>query len=112
MQLARVQQVCKSLITLHDFLTLRFLLDFNSLRIQHLHVVRRKKHLIYKPYAVTYDLLLDVKRLPNCACCSISASNSPISAASRTLASTSATSASLASSIAFLPLANSSGLLP
>ena len=65
MQIVRVQQVCKSFTTLHDFRTLRFLLDFNSLRLQRLHIVRRKKHLIYTPYAVTYDVLFEVKRLPN-----------------------------------------------
>ena len=73
-------------------------------------VAKRVK--LYTFFCSFVHLFFSVKRLPNCACCSISTSNSPSSAASRTLRSVSATSASLASSMAFLPLANSSGLLP
>jgi hypothetical protein len=72
------------------------------------------KNVLY-PYTLFCSfvhLFFCVTRLPNCACFSISASNSPKSAASRTLRSVSATSASLPSSIAFLPLANSKGLFP
>jgi hypothetical protein len=104
------------------FYTLAYLLQFNNLRTQHSALSTQHSALahcttknVLNPYTFFCSfvhLLFCVTRLPNCAYCSISASNSPSSAALRTLASTSATSASLASSMAFLPLANSNGLLP
>jgi hypothetical protein len=54
---------------------------------------------IHKPYAFFCSLVLSVKRLPNCACCSINTSNSPSLVAYRNLRIVSGTSASLASSI-------------
>lgn len=77
--------------------------QFNSLSNLLSHIVRRRTCLIHTRSSVrSVHLLFSVTRLPNCACCFISASNSPSSAASRNLSSVPATSASLASSMAFL----------
>ena len=105
--------MCNSPTTLHVFSTLAYQLQFNRLRNLHTHTVGRRMCLTHTHSSVlSVHLFFSVKRLPNCSCCSISASDSPSSAASRNLRSVSATSASLASSIAFFHLANSSGLLP
>ena len=111
--IVRVQLMCNSVTTLHVLFALVQLLQFNSLRNPLLHIVRRRTCFNQTRSSVlSVHLFFCATRLPNCACFSISASNSPFSAASRTLASTSAISVSEASSIAFLPLANSKGLLP
>ena len=105
--------MCNFTTTLYIFSTLVQLLQFNSLRTLHFHYVRRRTCLNQTRSSVlSVHLSFYVTRLPNCACYSISASNSPFFAASRTLASKSATLDLIASSIAFLPLANSKGLLP